>query len=372
MHIPDGFLDAKTIAATGVLAAAGLGTAVHKMRLQSEPRRVPVTGLLAAFLFAAQMLNFPVAGGTSGHLIGAVLAVVLVGPWAATTAIAAVLILQCFLFADGGVTALGANVFNMAVLAPAVGCAVYSPLRRFISGTRGILFAAAFAAWVSVVAASVACAGELAASGTVAWKVAFPAMAGVHMLIGLGEAAITALVLATVARLRPELLKSDSPAKDYGAAALQGLLVALGLAIFIAPFACGWPDGLEKVAARLGFASAEGPLLHAPLPQYSIPGIHWTGLSTALAGAAGTLAAFALSYFLSKALTREVTTVQELFSLPRLRGRVGERANRSMNPPLSRPSDTLAPPSKSIPVGEAFLASPLPRKRGREESSEFK
>ena len=302
MHIPDGFLDAKTIAATSILAAAGLGTAVHKMRLQTEPRRVPVVGLLAAFIFAAQMLNFPVAGGTSGHLIGAVLAVVLVGPWAATTAIAAVLILQCFLFADGGVTALGANVFNMAVLAPAVGYAVYAPLRRLVPGMRGMLFAAAFAAWVSTVAASVACAGELAASGTVAWKVAFPAMAGVHMLIGLGEAAITALVLAAVAAARPELIQADA-ATEYGAVAFQGLLAAVGMAIFVAPFACSRPDGLEKLAARLGFASAEGTLLHAPLPQYSIPGLRWTGLSTALAGAAGTLAAFALSYAMARTLS---------------------------------------------------------------------
>jgi cobalt/nickel transport system permease protein len=306
MHIPDGFLDAKTVVATGVLAAAGLGTAVRKMRFESAPRRVPVIGLSAAFIFAAQMLNFPVAGGTSGHLTGAVLAVVLIGPWAATVAIAAVLILQCFLFADGGVTALGANIFNMAVLAPAVGCVVYFPLRRLFSGTRGMLFSAAFAAWVSTVAASIACAGELAVSGAVAWKVAFPAMAGVHMLIGLGEAAITALVLAAVARLRPELMRDDAPAAGVVAAAVQGLVVALGLAIFVAPFACAWPDGLEKVAARLGFESAavSARIVSAPMRDYAFPGFHRIGPSTAAAGAAGTLAAFVLSYLLARGLTK--------------------------------------------------------------------
>lgn len=308
MHIPDGFLDAKTIIATSALAAGGVGVAVRKLRFDASPRRVPIIGLAAAFIFAAQMLNFPVAGGTSGHLIGAVLAVVLLGPWAATTAITSVLILQCFLFADGGVTALGANVFNMAVLAPAVGRAVYFPLRRFFPGRRGMIFAAAFAAWVSTVAASIACAGELAVSGTAAWKVAFPAMAGVHMLIGLGEAAITALVLAAVTRLRPELMTSaEADSGDSGAIAFQGLLAALGLAVFLAPFACPWPDGLERIAIRLGFktAAASAPLLCAPLSGYAVPGLHWTGFSTAVAGASGTLAAFALSYFLARALTRE-------------------------------------------------------------------
>jgi cobalt/nickel transport system permease protein len=306
MHIPDGFLDAKTVVVTGVLAAAGLGTAIRKMRFESAPRRVPVIGLSSAFIFAVQMLNFPVAGGTSGHLIGVVLAVVLIGSWAATVAIASVLILQCFLFADGGVTALGANIFNMAVLAPAVGYAVYFPLRRLFSGTRGMLFAAAFAAWVSVVAASIACAGELAVSGTVAWKVAFPAMAGVHMLIGLGEAAITALVLAAVARLRPELMREEAPAAGYGAVAIQGLLVALGLAIFVAPFACAWPDGLERVAARLGLESAAASawIVSPPMRDYAFPGLRRIGLSTAAAGAAGTLAAFGLSYLLARALTK--------------------------------------------------------------------
>jgi cobalt/nickel transport system permease protein len=298
-------LDAKTILATSALAAGGVGAAVRKLRLDSSPRQVPIIGLSAAFIFAAQMLNFPVAGGTSGHLIGAVLALVLLGPWAATVAISSVLILQCFIFADGGVTSLGANMFNMAVLAPAVGYAVYTPLRRFSGGTRGMLFAAAFAAWVSTVAASIACAGELAASGTVAWKVAFPAMAGVHMLIGLGEAAITALVLSAVTASRPELMRTDAPATEYRAVAFQGVLVALGLAIFVAPFACAWPDGLEKVAARLGFGSAAAaPLLRAPLPDYAVPGLHRVGLSTAAAGAVGTMAAFTLSYFLARTLAR--------------------------------------------------------------------
>ena len=126
------------------------------------------------------------------------------------------------------------------------------------------------------------------------------------MLIGLGEAAITALVLAAVARLRPELMRDDAPAAGVGAAAVQGLVVALGLAIFVAPFACAWPDGLEKVAARLGFESAavSARIVSAPMRDYAFPRFHRIGPSTAAAGAAGTLAAFVLSYLLARGLTK--------------------------------------------------------------------
>ena len=309
MHIPDGFLDGKTAVATGALAAAGLGIALWSVRRTFPPRRVPLIGLAAAFVFAAQMLNFPVAGGTSGHLIGAVLATVLLGPSAAVVVLGAVLILQCFLFADGGLTALGANVFNMALVAPVVGFGVYALVRRVAGGgLRARLLATGFAAWCSTVAASVACAGELAASGTVLWRVAFPAMAAVHMVIGLGEAAITTLVVAAVAGVRPELVEEGSPATAraprYAAVAAYGLLVALGMVLFVAPVASGWPDGLEKVAATLGFeAKAAAPVLPAPLPGYAVPGLGRAVSSTVLAGAIGVMVAFALAWLLAWALT---------------------------------------------------------------------
>ena len=136
------------------------------------------------------MLNFPVAGGTSGHLVGSVLAAALLGPGAAVIALTAVLVVQCFVFADGGVLALGANIFNMGVVGALVGYALYRAVHRQLGGgLRGAVAAAAFASWVSTVLAAVCCAGELAVAGTVPWRVAFPAMAGVHMLIGVGEAA---------------------------------------------------------------------------------------------------------------------------------------------------------------------------------------
>ena len=309
MHIPDGFIDAKTAVATAAIAVVGLGVALASVRRTVPPRRVPLIGLAAAFVFAAQMLNFPVAGGTSGHLIGAVLAAVLLGPSAAVLVLSAVLILQCFMFADGGVTALGANMFNMALVAPCVGYGVYVAVRRIAGdGLRSRLLATAFAAWCSTVAASIACAGQLALSGTVAWGVSFPAMTGVHMLIGVGEALITTLVVLAVARVRPELFL-ERPQVDfqprYGELTAYGLLVSLGLAAFVAPFACGWPDGLEKVAASLGFEhkAAQTPMLASPLPDYAVPGIKSAVFSTVIAGCVGTVIAFLLAYLLARFLT---------------------------------------------------------------------
>jgi ABC-type Co2+ transport system, permease component len=306
MHIPDGFLDLQTAAVAAVVAGLGIAVALRDVKRNLPPRRVPLIGLAAAFVFAAQMLNFPVAAGTSGHLIGAVLACVLVGPAAAVVVMTAVLVLQCLMFADGGVTALGANLLNMAVIAPAVGHVVYSTLKGSTGGLRRTLLAAGFAAWCATLVASLACAAQLAASGTVPWSLVLPAMGGVHMVIGLGEAVITMLVLAVVARARPELLRAGEPA----AAAINsttafGLLAALGLVAFVAPFASSMPDGLEHVAEKLGFAASATAAHAAPLPDYAVMSLAGDSplLSTVLAGGIGTLVAFAVAWFVARALT---------------------------------------------------------------------
>ncbi len=310
MHIPDGFLDAKTALTGAVLAVAGVGLAVRSVRQTMAPSRIPLLGMTSAFVFAAQMINFPVAAGTSGHLIGAVLAAVLLGPGAAVVVLASVLVLQCFLFQDGGVTALGVNVFNLAILAPVSGYAVYALVLRVAGvGLRSRLLATAFAAWCSTLVAAVACAGQLALSGTVAWSAALPAMAGIHALIGAGEALITTLVVAAILRLRPEFVLNNEagfPRARQRALVWQGLLVALGLVLFVAPFASGWPDGLESVAAGLGFEqrAAASPVLAAPWPDYTLPGLTSPGWSTVLAGLLGTWAAFLLSWVLAGVLTR--------------------------------------------------------------------
>ena len=267
------------------------------------PRRVPLLGLGAAFVFAAQMVNFPVVGGTSGHLIGGTLIAAWLGLPAAIIVMTTVLVAQCFLFADGGVTALGANLFNMAVVAPVVGCTVFRGVGRWLPGLRGQVAAVAFAGWCSTVAAALGCAGQLAWSGTVAWAVAFPAMTGIHLLIGLGEGALSALVFYAVAKARPELAAGAATTSRRGFVG-YGLLVALGVALFVAPFACPWPDGLEAVAAKLGFEHAAREPLAAPLADYAMPGVGSAGVATALAGLVGALVAFGLAVLLSRWLVK--------------------------------------------------------------------
>ena len=309
MHIPDGFIDGKTAAATALLAAAGAGLALRQARRRLAPRRVPLLGLAAAFLFAAQMVNFPVAGGTSGHLVGGVLVAALLGPSAAIVVLTTVLIVQCFLFADGGVLALGANVFNMAIIGAAGGYAIYRLVCAWLPGTRGQVAAVAFAGWCSTVLASICCAGELAWSGTFAWPAGFTAMAGVHMVIGIGEGLISALVFLAIRRMRPDLageISRTAPPRQWSELVGYGLLAALGLAIFVAPFACPWPDGLESVATRLGFEhKAAQQIVRTPAPGYQVRGVRWAAGATAVAGAAGTLVVFGLALLLARSLVRE-------------------------------------------------------------------
>jgi cobalt/nickel transport system permease protein len=307
MHIPDGFLDARTLLTTAGLAAVAVSVALREVRRNLPPRRVPLVGLTAAFVFAAQMLNFPVAAGTSGHLIGAALASVLLGPAAAVVAMTAVLILQALMFADGGITALGANVLNLAVIAPLVAHAVFRAVRA-ASGTelRGTLLAAGFAAWCSTVTAALACAIQLAVSGVAAWGAVLAAMGGVHMVIGLGEAVITMLILAAVARTRPELVATARPAATGGPRTLAyGALVCTALMVALAPFASSAPDGLERVAERFDFAVRATAAQPAPLPGYTfVPlGNAAPWLATMLAGAAGALVAFGVAWLVARALT---------------------------------------------------------------------
>jgi cobalt/nickel transport system permease protein len=300
MHIPDGFLSVPVSAACAGLSTAALGAAAFRAHKALGPRAVAMAGVTAAFVFAAQMLNFPVAGGTSGHLIGGVLAAVMLGPSMALVVMTAVLILQCFVFGDGGMLSLGANVLNMAVVHPFVGYAIYRLVLgrhtpRALHGARAIA-AIAFASWTATVVAAATCAGELALSRVAAPLVVLSAMVGVHSVIGLGEAAISALVLAALIRLRPELVdRAGRSASSVRVASVvvPGLVAALALVLFVSPFACTWPDGLEHVVQRLGISPAGVKLsLSAPLQDYAVPGIGSGVRTTALAGALGTLLVF--------------------------------------------------------------------------------
>src|SRR5262249_31829328 len=165
MHLPDAVLDPRVAAATYAAGGAGLVYCLRAVERQFRDRTTSVMGMMSAFIFAAQMVNFPVGPGVSGHLLGGVLAAVMLGPWAGATVIAAVLIVQCFLFGDGGLTALGANFVNMGLIGSVVGYAIYAPIRRKIGGRRGILIGAMTAAWFTVLLAAGACAIELSISG---------------------------------------------------------------------------------------------------------------------------------------------------------------------------------------------------------------
>ncbi len=206
MHIPDGFLAVNTWVPGWVVSFCGLGYCIKRTARILKDRMIPLMGVMAAFIFAAQMLNFPVAGGTSGHLLGGVLASILLGPYAGAIVVAVVLTAQCFIFQDGGVTALGANIFNMAFISAFMGYYIYRLIRSFIKGKGGIVVGAAIASWFSVVIASGACALELAFSGTSPLRIALPAMVVVHILIGIGEALITSLVISFILKVRPDLI----------------------------------------------------------------------------------------------------------------------------------------------------------------------
>ncbi|PLZ84722.1 cobalt transporter [Fischerella thermalis CCMEE 5198] len=296
MHIPDGFISPPVAAATGVASVAALGIALTRSRDAFGIKHAPILGLTTAFIFAAQMINFPVAGGTSGHLLGGTLAAIILGnPWAGTICIATVLIIQAVLFADGGITALGANIFNMAVVGVWVGWSLTQTLQRLFGGYRSRLpLAAGIAAAVSVVVAAIACAIELAISGTAPLGLVLPAMTGVHILIGIGEGLITGGVLAYLATVRPDLLPGEQRQ-------LQGWVVPVVIILLISGLlslvASAWPDGLERVAENLGFINlAEQVRVAVPTPfaDYSIEGLGPIG--TSIAGIIGSIVCFAVAF----------------------------------------------------------------------------
>jgi len=208
MHIPDGFLNVTTTATTFAVSVGGIANAVRMANKKLGEKHVPLMGVLAAFIFAAQVLNFPIIGGTSGHLIGAALAAVLLGPWASVIIMSCVLIAQSLIFQDGGLLALGANILNMGILASFSGYYTYRLATLVFSDSRrGRLIGGFAGGWVSVFIASIAAAIELALSGVSPVEVVLPAMAGLHALIGVGEGLITAAVLGLVLATRADLME---------------------------------------------------------------------------------------------------------------------------------------------------------------------
>jgi len=305
MHIPDGFLSVLLSIVLWVISVVLIGIALRKTGQTIGERQVPLMGVLAAAIFAGQMLNFSVTGGTSGHLLGAAIAAILLGPWPAVLVMTSVVAVQALLFQDGGILALGANLFNMAIIGPFVAYALFTLLMKlFKKQTWGLFIAGFIAAWSSIFIASLACALQLALSGTSPANIAVPAMGAIHALIGIGEGLITIGALAFIFAARKDLLKADAnkPARNIGVV-VGGLLISLVLVV-LSPLASSHPDGLEWVAEKHGFIEAAREAFYNIVPDYSMPGISNPALATIVAGILGAVIVFGVAYGIARAEKR--------------------------------------------------------------------
>ena len=310
MHIPDGFLNLPAAAATSAAAVGGIGYSLRTVRERFADRQIPLVGVTAAFVFAVQMINFPVLPGVSGHLLGGALAAILLGPWLGSLVLATVLVVQAIGFADGGITALGANITLMSLVGSVGGYYLFRALTSVLPrGPRSFAIAAAITAWATVVLASAVASLLITVGGFAGGEqlgTVLPVMLGVHALIGVGEAFITTVVVMAVVRSRPDLVAtadrlSVAPTAS-GAASPRGLVVvglaaALVAGMALSSFASSQPDGLEASVLRTACADAADPeaclsdaagdpaFTAAPLPDYSRL---W------LSGLAGVVACFAL------------------------------------------------------------------------------
>lgn len=298
MHAPDGFFAVWLSVLGWVIMLAVIGLAVKNTGAQLGERQVPLMGVLAAAIFAGQMLNFTIPGGTSGHLLGGALAAIILGPWAGVLVITAVVMVQALMFQDGGLLAMGLNVINMGVLTALSGYFTYRGITRFFRGKTGGFVGAMIAGWLSVMITSAFVAVELALSGVSALQIALPAMLGVHALIGIGEGLLTAFALGFIATVRADLLEGErAPGQRSAAWVVAGLLLALGLTL-LAPLASPYSDGLERVAEVLSNPAAVEAAQAAPyqiMPDYTLPALGSTGTSTILAGMIGVLLVFGVA-----------------------------------------------------------------------------
>jgi cobalt/nickel transport system permease protein len=319
MHIQDGVLGAEVCALTGVISLGAVGYSLYKLKDSLADRTIPMTGMMSALIFAGQMVNFPlIAAPVSGHLIGGVLAAVVLGPWAGCLALTLVLFVQCLLFADGGIAALGANVLHMAVIGSLGGYAVYSAIRRLLgNGLSGTIAGAVTASWLSVMAAAALFCIEFRLSHDTSdynFTNIFTLMVSVHSLIGIGEALITGVVVSFILSQRRDLVFSPSTpsgiAGSLGRFSTAGMMCALALAAFLAPFASDFPDGLNAVAEKSSFDNLQTDSEVFAFTEYSVPlplegwqeSERWQKVSVSLAGILGTLAVLLISTVLGRTL----------------------------------------------------------------------
>ena len=319
MHAPDGFLNLGTALATGVVSAGAIAATLRHIGGKLRESQAPLAGVIAAFIFAAQMFNFPVGAGTTGHLLGGAVAAVLLGPAVGSVVVTVVVVVQALIFADGGLTALGYNILNMAIVPAFGGYAVFILFRRFFPANRpGVVAATGLAGLISVVFASAAFSLEwlFGATAPIPFDTLFGAMVGVHSVIGIGEGVISALMISAVLAARPDLVYG---ARDLSAASLSGrspvlkrtfvlagMVVALFVAAAVSQFAVDGPDGLERVALDTGLVDqAQDHLLgRGVFAEYAMVGVGNETLSLAIAGVAGVLVTLAVGFGLFTALRR--------------------------------------------------------------------
>ncbi|HZD23500.1 MAG TPA: energy-coupling factor ABC transporter permease, partial [Acidimicrobiia bacterium] len=310
MHAPDGFLNAGTAVFTAVISLLVVGLALRQSKGQLQDRAIPLAGIAAAFIFAAQMFNFPIAAGTTGHLLGGALVAILLGPPVGAVVVTIVVVVQALAFADGGLTALGYNVLNMAIIPAFGGYAAFRLFRKMFPANRGgVVAATGLAAWASVVMSAMAFSIEwlFGASAPVAFDDVFSTMVGVHLLIGIGESLISALAVGAVLAARADLvfgahdidrtqLARGEPMKTR-TFLIGGLLVALVVAAVVSQFSASDPDGLQTVAAETGFAASgtDHALADSLFANYAMEGTSNQTVSLAVAGVVGTLVTLAVA-----------------------------------------------------------------------------
>lgn len=315
MHIQDGVLSPLVCAATGAIALGAVGYSVHRLKQSVGDKTIPLTGMMAALVFAGQMVNFPIGAPVSGHLLGGVLAATVVGPWAGCVAMTLVLFVQWAMFSDGGLFALGANVLHMAVIGSWGGHAVRMFVQRLVGDTaKGIVVGSVVAAWASVMAAAALFCFEFRLSwppSEIDFSKVFTLMVSFHSLIGLGEALITGVAISFVLNQRPELIcRTDNPLPVTTAGITRtlvaGLVIALAIAAFLSPFASPFDDGLEAALSKLGIENfnltGSVPGLLEDYDKVPVPIAAWQSIAVSFAGIGGTLAVFTLAWLLGKAL----------------------------------------------------------------------
>ncbi|KAF0110023.1 MAG: cobalt/nickel transport system permease protein [Chloroflexi bacterium] len=302
MHIPDGFLGFPVSLLFWFISIVVIGIALRKTSKQLGEREIPLMGVLAAAIFAGQMLNFSVTGGTSGHLLGAALATILMGPWAAVLIMTSVVSVQAILFQDGGIIALGSNLFNMAVVGVFVSSAVFSLVKKLFKNERtGLFIGGGLAAWTSIFIASLSCALQLALSGTSPANLAVPAMGAIHALIGIGEAVITVGALSFIYAARKDLLKPDIAQEGQSKSVLIGGGLLTLILIVLSPLASSHPDGLEWVAEQKGFLENARGSLYSLIPDYVMPGISNEAVATIIAATIGAAIVFVIGFGVARA-----------------------------------------------------------------------